>query len=375
MLQFEISEELRAWQAKMAAMFRRQCEKGGTIVPAQEVVIDNTWVGWINVVIGSSHDVHFLQVSIRPAKEEPHYIAHSNREDNRPYSDDGRQARKDPGVQGQVQRNPEMHRSQEGSRDSLNSEQQGQSSQGRLEQQGQSSQGRLEQQGQSSHRRLEQQGQSSQGSNPGRLHCPPGFHDLHTGHKDSSRSFRHGDDSHRSWDHHSDRGHSSGGSEGDKGHSGGGQRSRGGTSRHGYRHHGRNRGDREAGGSHGDREHGRQGVHKYAANPVARDSRQYNEEHEGAEPNLRQVSNHRDKAHFRELYEVGGTQEKGGVGHSVTRHSVEPRDPAKPRLHDSRRARYPHRPKNADGARGGGMADVSIAVLPCARTSEQSESQ
>ena len=40
----------------MAAMLRRQCEKGGTIVPAQEVVIDDTWVNiefGINVVFGS----------------------------------------------------------------------------------------------------------------------------------------------------------------------------------------------------------------------------------------------------------------------------------------------------------------------------------
>lgn len=55
-LQFEISKELRVWQAQMAAMLRRQCEKGGTIVPAQEVVIDDTWVNiefGINVVFGS----------------------------------------------------------------------------------------------------------------------------------------------------------------------------------------------------------------------------------------------------------------------------------------------------------------------------------
>ena len=293
-------------------------------------------------------NVFFLQVSIRAVKEEPqaghHDVAPSNREDNRPYTDDSRQTRKDPGVQVQIQGNPEVHRSREGSRDSLGSEQQGQ----------------------------------SRGSNPRRLGCPPGFHDPHTGHEDSRRDGGHG-----SRDHYSDREHSSRGGEGGKGRSGGRQRNRGVNSRHSDKEHGRSRADREAGGSHGGRERGRQGVHSHTADPAT----QYDKEEDDIEPNLRQVLNPKDKVHLRGLQEVGRTQENlSEVGHHVTRQGAEPRDRAKPHPHDSRRAHhhhhyphYPHYPKKADGKGqvqpGGVMADATVVVLPCTHTTEQSECQ
>ena len=52
--QFEVTDELRAWQMNMAAMLRRQCERGGTINPAQEVVIDDTWVIGFKCGLGQS---------------------------------------------------------------------------------------------------------------------------------------------------------------------------------------------------------------------------------------------------------------------------------------------------------------------------------